>query len=147
MELVGLGTASSDMTCHWRLLRQGVELMPRRMLNVLVEGLTITAVVVAFLATSAKIVRPAPLPPSTSAQDLRGLAAQRLGAGSLQPFFAVGGAESLDVTPRSQPDVRQFFQPATPRTFYPGTISPLPEDLFKPDQLPNALKLIEVPMR
>ncbi len=33
--------------------------MPRQMLNVLFEGLIITAVLVAFLATSAKVVRPA----------------------------------------------------------------------------------------
>jgi hypothetical protein len=135
------------MTGHWRLMRQGVELMPRQMLNVLVEGLTITAVVVAFLATSAKLARPATMSPSVSSQDLRGLAAQRISAGSLQQFFAVGGAEFLQGRPSAQPDVNQFFQPATPRTFYPGTISPLPEDLFKPDQPPNALKLIEVPIR
>jgi hypothetical protein len=119
--------------------------MSRQMLNVLVEGLTITAVVVAFLATSAKMVRPATMSPSISSQDLRGLAAQRLSARSLQQFFGVGGAESL--TPDGTPDINQFFQPATPRTFYPGTISPLPEDVFKPDQPPNALKLIEVPIR
>jgi hypothetical protein len=34
-------------------------MMPRRMLNVLFEGLVITAVLVAFLASSAKVVRPA----------------------------------------------------------------------------------------
>jgi hypothetical protein len=121
--------------------------MPRRMLNVLVEGLTITAVLVAFLATSAKIARPATMSPSSAAKDLRGLAAQRLSVRSLQQFFSVGGAESLQGRPSVQPDVNQFFQPASPRTFYPGTVSPLPEDLFKPDQPPNALKLIEVPIR
>jgi hypothetical protein len=33
--------------------------MPRQMLNVLFEGLVITAVLVAFLASSARVVRPA----------------------------------------------------------------------------------------
>jgi hypothetical protein len=33
--------------------------MPRQMLNVLFEGLVITAVLVAFLASSARVVQPA----------------------------------------------------------------------------------------
>jgi hypothetical protein len=119
--------------------------MSRQMLNVLVEGLTITAVVVAFLATSSRMARPAPMPSAaqrptnmTTAQDLRGLTAP-----DVRQFFSIGGAESL--TPRS--DIREFFQPATSRTFYPGTLSPAAEDLFQPDRAATALKLIEVPTR
>jgi hypothetical protein len=124
--------------------------MSRQVLNVLVEGLTITAVLVAFLASTARIARPAPVTVKsaglaqsdlTSAQDLRGLSAP-----SLQQFFSVGGAESL-VPEAGRSDIGEFFQPGASRRFYPGTLSPLPEDLFLPDQVPNALKLIEVPTR
>jgi hypothetical protein len=125
--------------------------MSRQVLNVLVEGLTITAVVVAFLATSARIARPATVATVksaglarsdlTSAKDLRGLSAS-----SLQQFFSVGGAESL-VPESGRSDMREFFPTGASRRFYPGTLSPLPEDLFLPDQVPNALKLIEVPTR
>jgi hypothetical protein len=122
--------------------------MSRQVLNVLVEGLTITAVLVAFLASSARIVHPAPVQldqlkqsSSATAKDLRGLSAP-----SLQRFFSVGGAESLG--PESgRSDIGVFFPATTSRTFYPGTLSPSPEDLFLPNQVPNALKLIEVPTR
>jgi hypothetical protein len=125
--------------------------MSRQVLNVLVEGLTITAVLVAFLASSARVVRPAAVTVQsaglastdlTSAKDLRGLSSP-----SLQQFFSVGGAESL-VPESGRSEMRRFFQPGASRTFYPGTLlSPLPEDLFLPDRVPNALKLIEVPTR
>jgi hypothetical protein len=119
--------------------------MSRQMLNVLVEGLTMTAVVVAFLATNARIARPAPVTTlevrptnGATAQDLRGLTTP-----NIQQFFSVGGAESL--TPRS--DVRAFFPAGTSRTFYPGVLSPSPEEVFQPDRAATALKLIEVPTR
>lgn len=124
--------------------------MSRQVLNVLVEGLTITAVLVAFLASTARMARPgtvtvksAGLAPSdlAAAKDLRGLSSP-----SLQQFFSVGGAESL-VPESGRSDIGTFFQPGVSRTFYPGTLSPLPEDLFQPDRVPNALKLIEVPTR
>jgi hypothetical protein len=120
--------------------------MSRQVLNVLVEGLTITAVIVAFLATSARMARPAPVDAveqgaanRTTAQDLRGLTAP-----DVRQFFSVGGAESL--TPRS--DIREFFPTGASRTFfYPGALSPAAEDLFQPDRAATALKLIEVPTR
>jgi hypothetical protein len=122
--------------------------MSRQVLNVLVEGLTITAVVVAFLASSVRMARPTPvqlsgLRPSSSAtaKDLRGLSTP-----SIQQFFSVGGAESL-VPESDRSDIGVVFPTSTSRTFYPGTLSPLPEDLFQPDRGPNALKLIEVPTR
>ncbi|MBE9030018.1 hypothetical protein IQ266_09790 [filamentous cyanobacterium LEGE 11480] len=120
--------------------------MARSQSTVIIEGLTITTIIAAFVGSYPTIVHPAPAPIqsySTKAQDLAGLTPQ---------INAIGGeAEQLIVQPRTTITQAQttsiFFRPAAPRTFYPGTLSPLPEDIFRTDQLPNALKLIETPIQ
>jgi hypothetical protein len=120
--------------------------MSRKLFIVLAEGITITSIVVSFLASTAAIVHPAPM--TNSARQLQGLQPQRLTPQTLQEFLSVGG-EAQSLSPRAtnrlqnQQGIEQFFPAAPSRTFYPGTISPLPQDVFQQDQFPHAIKLFE----
>jgi hypothetical protein len=127
-------------------------MMPRYRLSLFAQGLAYITIVAALVVIPTKIVHtataptttgpdatPASLvPESTQAKDLQG---------SIPRFFAIGGsAEAFTIPSTTELAETQatstVFQAGTPRILYPGTLSPLPEDVFRTDQPPYAIKLI-----
>lgn len=121
--------------------------MARRFLSVLTEGITLTAVVAAFVASGAIVAHSMPAPiqqSSTRAADLKGTQPIQLNRQTLR-VISVG--EPLATPPAPSPGVQRFFQPASPRVFYPGTLSPKPQDIFRGvNAPPKAIKLVEIPI-
>lgn len=120
--------------------------MARRFVSLIFEGVTFTTVVVAF-AVSGAVAAPLTVQSLLSADQIT--QAQPL-QGTRMRSSAIGGpADLLVVQPGTTlPEMQGsalFFRPETPRLFYPGTLSPTPQDIFQRDQFPHAIKLWEVP--